>query len=637
MFSTFEKLVDPFPDEAPRAPPSGLFAFLWFFARPVWPLLAAMAVFTAAISVIEVSLFGFLGSIVDWFAETPKEALLAERGWQLALIGFVVVVALPGLQLLDGLVSFQALFGNFPMRFRYVMHRWLLGHSLGFFQDEFAGRVSQKLMQTALAVRETATKSIDVFLYVAVYFSGVVVLAAASDWKLALPFLGWLGLYAVMLRYFIPRLDRVAERQADARAEMTGRIVDAYANVQTVKLFAHTRREADYARASMAGFLATVYGQGRLVTLFVTCLQTLNSLLLFAVGAAGIALWTNDLVTVGAIAASVGLVLRIHGMSQWIMWEVSGLFENIGTIRDGMATLQIPHAITDRPEAPPLAVPTGEIRFEKVSFHYGKGGGVLREFDLAIRPGEKVGLVGRSGAGKSTILNLLMRFHDVEAGRILIDGTDIRDVPQESLREKIGMVTQDTSLLHRSIRDNVLYGRPDAGEAALMRAIERAEAGEFVGELRDRDGRTGLDAEVGERGVKLSGGQRQRIAIARVMLKDAPILLLDEATSALDSEIEAAIAENLYRLMEGKTVIAVAHRLSTIAALDRLVVLDKGAIVEQGSHAELVARGGLYAHLWSRQVGGFLAAGDGEESGESDAPTTGTGAKDEAPSMRAAE
>jgi len=614
MFSRFEKLVDAFPERELKAPPpSTLLAFIWFFVKPLWPLLLVMAVLSATISAIEVSLFAFLGNVVDWFGDTPPERFLEERGLQLVLMGVVILLVLPGVQLIDGLVNFQGVFGNFPMRFRYTMHRWLLGHSMSFFQDEFAGRVSQKLMQTALAIRETVVKGIDVFLYVAVYFGGVLVLVAASDWQMALPFVGWLLLYAVMLRVFVPRLDRVSEEQADARAEMTGRVVDAYSNVQTVKLFAHTRREADYARESMGGFLRTVYGQGRLITLFVVCLQTLNSLLLFAVGATGIALWANGLVTVGAIAAAVGLVLRIHGMSQWIMWEVSALFENIGTIRDGMATLKIPHAVVDKPQAKPLAVTKGEIRFDDVSFRYGGADQVLRDFDLTIRPGEKVGLVGRSGAGKSTILNLLMRFHDVEAGRITIDGTDIRDVPQDSLRREMGMVTQDTSLLHRSIRENILYGRPDADEAELLRAVERAEATDFIAELRDREGRGGLDAEVGERGVKLSGGQRQRIAIARVMLKDAPILLLDEATSALDSEVEAAIAENLYRLMEGKTVIAIAHRLSTIAALDRLVVLDRGAIVEEGTHAELVARGGLYASLWSRQVGGFLACGEEEE------------------------
>ena len=615
MFSLFERMVEPFPPRDLTTPPQGgLFRFVWFYAKPVWPLLVATAILTSLISIVEVSLFGFLGQIVDWFSGVSRETFMAENGLTLALMAAVVLVLLPGLVFLEGLVTFQGLAANFPMRFRWMVHRWMLGHSMGFYQDEFAGRISTKLMQTALAVRETVMKSIDVFLYVVVYFTGIVVLVAAADWKLVLPFAAWVAIYALILWYFIPRLDRVSQSQADARAEMTGRVVDAYANVATVKLFAHTRREADYAQRSMRGFLGTVYGQMRLVNLFYVSLYALNSLLLFAVGALSIWLWLGELVSVGAIAAAIGLVLRINGMSQWIMWEVSALFENIGTIRDGMATLQIPHAITDKPQAKPLAVPKGEIRFDKVSFHYGKGDGVLRDFDLTIRPGEKVGLVGRSGAGKSTILNLLMRFHDVEAGRVAIDGTDIRDVPQESLREKIGMVTQDTSLLHRSIRENVLYGRPDADEAALMRAIARAEAGDFIEDLRDRDGRTGLDAEVGERGVKLSGGQRQRIAIARVMLKDAPILLLDEATSALDSEVEAAIAQNLYRLMEGKTVIAVAHRLSTIAALDRLVVLDKGAIVEEGSHAELVARGGLYASLWSRQVGGFLPSAEDDQA-----------------------
>ncbi|MEC5322541.1 ABC transporter ATP-binding protein [Aurantimonas sp. A3-2-R12] len=607
MFSLFERMVEPFPDQELETPPGGgLARFVWFYAKPAWPLLLAMAVLTALISIVEVSLFGFLGQIVDWFSGVSRETFLAERGWALALMGFVVLVVLPGLVFLSGLVTFQALAGNFPMRFRWMVHRWLLGHSMSFFSDEFAGRISTKLMQTALAVRETVMKALDVLLYVAVYFTGVVVLVAAADWRLALPFLGWLALYALMLWYFVPRLGVIAERQAGARAEMTGRVVDAYSNIATVKLFAHTRREADFARASMHGFLTTVHGQMRLVNLFQLSLYLLNSLLLAAVGALAIRLWLAELVTVGAIAATIGLVLRINGMSQWIMWEVAALFENIGTIRDGMATFSRPQSILDRPQAPALAVPKGEIVFDQVSFNYGKGGGVLHNFDLRVRPGEKIGLVGRSGAGKSTILNLLLRFHDVEAGRILIDGQDISDVTQASLREQIGMVTQDTSLLHRSICDNIRYGRPDASEAELTRAVERAEVAGFIEELRDAEGRHGLDAEVGERGVKLSGGQRQRIAIARVMLKDAPILLLDEATSALDSEVEAAIAANLYRLMAGKTVIAVAHRLSTIAALDRLVVLDRGRIVEEGMHAELVDRDGLYAQLWARQAGGFL-------------------------------
>ena len=616
MFGFFERMVDPFPDTPVAAPPTrSLGAFVWHFAKPFWPQLLVLAITTAIFSFIEVSLFSFLGDIVDWFASSDPESFLADRTWDLVALGILILIVMPAIQLFDGLINFQSVFGNLPMRFRYQMHRWLLGHSVAFFQDEFAGRVSQKLMQTALAVREVIVKSIDVFLYVAVYFTGILLVVAASDWQMALPFIGWLGLYAVILRYFIPRLDRVSEAQADARAEMTGRVVDAYSNIQTVKLFAHTRREADYARSSMRIFLDPVYGQARLVTLFVTSLQTINSLLLFAVGALGIYLWTDGLVTAGAIAAALGLVLRIHGMSQWIMWEVSALFENIGTIRDGMATFEQPHQVVDKRKADPLPVEKGEIRFEKVTFHYGKEGGVLQDFDLTVKPGEKIGLVGRSGAGKSTILNILLRFHDVEGGRILIDGRDIAAVPQDELREKIGMVTQDTSLLHRSIRENILYGRPDASEEDVLRAVRDAKAEDFIAELIDRDGRSGLDAEVGERGVKLSGGQRQRIAIARVMLKDAPILLLDEATSALDSEVEAAISDNLYRLMENKTVIAVAHRLSTIAALDRLIVLDRGRIVEEGRHADLVAKGGLYAQLWERQAGGFLLPSEPDETG----------------------
>ncbi|KAB0679819.1 ABC transporter ATP-binding protein [Aureimonas leprariae] len=616
MFALFERLVEPFPKERIGSPPATFWRFVWFYARPLWPLFAWLAVLSAFIAVLEVSLFGFLGHIVDWLNGLDRATFLASQGWWLAGMALVVLLVLPGAIFVNGLILFQALFGNFPMRFRWMVHNWLLDQSLAFFQDEFAGRVATKMMQTALALRSAITKSIDVLLYVAVYFGGVLVLVAASDWQMVLPFLGWLALYAVLLRFFIPRLMAVAERQADARALMTGRIVDAYANIGTVKLFAHTRREAAFARDAMTSFLDPVYGQGRLINGFLISLTVLNALLLFSVGALGIALWLNGLVTVGAIAVSVGLVLRLNGMSQWVMWEISDLFENIGTIRDGAATFAQPIALTDRPGAKELAVAQGEVRFENVGFSYAtarphRGAGpVVEGFSLTIRPGEKVGLVGRSGAGKTTLFNLLLRFYDVQSGRILIDGQDIAGVTQGSLRSAIGMVTQDISLLHRSIRENVMYGRPEASDADLMRAVDRAEARDFIERLVDQEGRSGLDAEVGERGIKLSGGQRQRIAIARIMLKDAPILLLDEATSALDSEVEAAIQENLYRLMEGKTVIAIAHRLSTIASLDRLIVLDKGRIVEEGPHDQLLAADGLYAHLWRRQVGGFIDADD---------------------------
>lgn len=606
MLSIFEKLIKPFSLEEPVQPPQTLYGFCRYYTRGMEGYLVLMAVLSAMTAIMEVSLFAFLGKLVDWLGSSDPGTFLQEQGRQLFWWAMLVLVGMPLAVFLHSLVTFQSLAGNYPMTIRWKIHRYLLGQSLSFYQNEFAGRIATKVMQTSLAVREAVMKLLDVLLYITVYFGGIIFVVASSDFRLTAPLFVWLAVYILALYYFVPRLGVASQNQADARSDMTGRVVDAYTNITTVKLFSHSRREADYARQSMEPFLQTVHVQMRLVTGFVLCVWVLNALLIFAVTGLSIQYWMQGAVTAGAIAASVGLVLRLYGMSQWIMWEVAALFENIGTVQDGMNTISKSQMVQDAPDATPLKVTAGEIVFDRVSFHYGRGGGLIQNFTLIIKPGEKVGLVGRSGAGKSTLVNLLLRFHDVEDGRIFIDGQDISRVTQESLRKQIGMVTQDTSLLHRSVRDNILYGRPDAAEEAMLHAALQARAHEFIPELSDIKGRRGYDAHVGERGVKLSGGQRQRIAIARVLLKDAPVLILDEATSALDSEVEAAIRENLNTLMRGKTVIAIAHRLSTIAAMDRLVVMDQGRIVEEGTHTALVARKGLYAQLWAHQSGGFL-------------------------------
>ncbi len=606
MFSWFERRIDPYPRGEPELPPKGLLGFCLFYSRGAKRWLIAMAVLGAAIAVGEITLFGFMGSLVDWLSSADKTTFLQTEGWKLAGMAAFLLVLLPLLQLIDTQIIHQTLLGNFPQRIRWMAHRYLLRQSMSYFQDEFAGRIGAKLMQTALAVREVVMKLLDVTVFVVVYFVGAVVLAAMSDLWLAVPFIVWLVFYIALLSYYIPRLGKISEKQADARSLMTGRIVDSYTNIATVKLFSHSNREESYAHEAMDEFMGTVHGQMRMVTILNVAITFSNCVLLAAVCSIGIAQWLNGSMSPGAVAVAASLVLRFQGMSQWVMWEMSALFENIGIVRDGINSISLPRVVADKPDARPLGPVKGDIRFDAVDFHYGKQSGVIEALDLRIKAGEKIGLVGRSGAGKSTIVNLLLRFYDREGGVISIDGTDIASVQQDSLRAQIGVVTQDTSLLHRSVRDNILYGRPDATEEEMRAAARLAEADSFIETLVDPKGRTGFDAHVGERGVKLSGGQRQRIAIARVLLKNAPILVLDEATSALDSEVEAAIQSQLERLMQGKTVIAIAHRLSTIAAMDRLVVLDKGKIVEEGTHAQLLALGGHYARLWNRQSGGFL-------------------------------
>ena len=609
MFSLFERLVHPYPDAVPAPPPRGFLPFVWACSRGLRGYIGAMTLFTAATGVFEALLFAMLGRIVDWLGAVEPTRLWTDQRHNLLLL----VAVLLGSTLLIALQSIykhQTLAGNFPMLLRWNFHRLMLSQSMHFYQDEFAGRIATKVMQTALAVRDVWMILGDILVFVVIYFVTMVVVVGGFNAWLLLPFLGWVLLYVVVMYFFVPRLSRTARDQADARSLMTGRITDAYTNIATVKLFSHAGREASHARSAMQDFMTTVHAQMRLVTGFEVMNHLLGITLILCTAGVALALWIQGQLGVGAVAAATAMALRLNGISHWVMWEMASLFEHVGTVQDGMNTLSRPHAVQDRADAVPLVVSRGEVRFEQVGFGYGGTSKIIDGLSLHIRPGEKIGLVGRSGAGKSTIVNLLLRFYDLESGRILIDGQDISHTTQDSLRAQVGMVTQDTSLLHRSVRDNILYGRPQASDAEMEAAARRAEAFDFIQGLVDKAGRRAFDAHVGERGVKLSGGQRQRIAIARVMLKDAPILLLDEATSALDSEVEVAIQASLDRLMQGKTVVAIAHRLSTIAAMDRLIVLDQGRIVEQGDHRNLLAQGGLYARLWAHQSGGFL----GEEA-----------------------
>ncbi len=608
MLKWLANLSDPFVEAPVIRPPEGLLAFYRYFIAPVRGLLAAIIIVSLIASLSELALFVFLGQLVDLTTEaTSPASFFSDHAWLLAGMAVVVLVIRPASVLLSRGLTSVAFVPSLTALVRWRSYRYVLRQSLSFFQNDFAGRVAQKVMQSGPALRESVVNVVEGVWTLIIYLVGILILFAGLDLWLIVPVLFWVAAYAVTIVRLVPPVRERSQALAEANSGLSGRIVDGYTNIQAVKLFAHAEREDAFA---YDGFVRQVGAFRRLagaILLMMTSLSIINSLLIFAVAGLALWLWSTGAISVGSIAMASALVIRLNQMSAWILRTITSLFENIGTLQNAIETISRPSEVIDRPAARNLVVKDGAIRFESIRFHYGRDdGGVIEDLSLDVAPGEKVGLVGRSGAGKSTLVNLLLRLYDLEGGRILIDGHDIADVTQESLRSQIGMVTQDTALLHRSVRDNIRYGRPQATEEEIVAAARHAHAHDFIGDLRDLGGRTGYDAQVGERGVKLSGGQRQRVAIARLLLKDAPILVLDEATSALDSEVEAAIQEQLYGLMAGRTVIAIAHRLSTIAVLDRLIVMDEGGIVETGTHEELLRRGGLYATLWHRQSGGFL-------------------------------
>lgn len=606
LYRRFEQLIDIFRDAPTASPPDRVWPFYVYYLKQVWPSFAALLVIGLFASLIEVALFSYLSRIIDLAQGTPNPNFFSDHALELTWMLVVALVLRPIFFALHDLLVHQTLSPGMTSMIRWQNHSYVLKQSLNFFQNDFAGRIAQRIMQTGNSLRDSAVQAVDALWHVVIYAISSLVLFAEADWRLMIPLLTWIVAYIGALYYFVPRVKERSVEASDARSKLMGRIVDGYTNIATLKLFAHTNFEQHYAKEAIEEQTVKAQMAGRVVTSMDVAITTMNGLLIVGTTALALWLWTQSLITVGAIALATGLVIRIVNMSGWIMWVVTGIFENIGMVQDGLRTISQPVSVTDREQAKPLAVASGEVRFEHVDFHYGKKRGIIGDLNLTIKPGEKIGLIGPSGAGKSTLVNLLLRLYDVEGGRILIDGQNIAEVGQESLRARIGMITQDTSLLHRSIRDNLLYGKPDATDAELWEAVHKARADEFIPLLSDAEGRSGFDAHVGERGVKLSGGQRQRIAIARVLLKDAPILIMDEATSALDSEVEAAIQESLETLMQGKTAIAIAHRLSTIARMDRLVVLENGKIAESGTHAELLAHRGLYARLWAHQTGGFV-------------------------------
>ncbi len=607
MFAWFEQLIRPFAEHPVERPPADTLGFYRYFLKPIrWVLLLTLVVSLCG-AIAEMALFVFVGQLVDMMAESDRETFFQDHFGALLAMAIVVLVLRPVLGVAArGFVNLTLAPGLTSL-VRWRTYRYVLRQSLGFFHDDFAGRIAQKVMQTGMAVRESAVNVVDGVWFLLIYLVGTIWLFADLDWRLVVPMLFWTAGYLATIVLLVPLVRKRSSAVAEANSMLSGRIVDSYTNIQSVKLFASIQREDAFTLEGFRRQYAAMCGLMRWIVVMTASLMGLNSLMIFFVCGLALWLWSVGAISMGAVALAGGLVIRLNQMSGWILRTITSLFENIGTVQNGIQTLARSMSVVDRPDARPLTVSKGEIRFEDVGFHYGRDDGVIDSLTLTIRPGEKVGIVGRSGAGKSTLINVLLRFYDLESGRILIDGQDIAAVTQESLRASIGVVTQDTSLLHRTVLDNVLYGRPEADMDEVEDAIQRAHADGFIPELRDRSGASGLDALVGERGVKLSGGQRQRIAIARVLLKDAPILVLDEATSALDSEVEAAIQQQLNELMTGKTVMAIAHRLSTIAAMDRLVVMDEGRIIEQGTHAALLEADGLYAQLWKRQSGGFLA------------------------------
>ncbi len=606
MFRFFENLVDPYCDysESDR-PPTRLWPFMRLYSVPFKSVFILAALMSVVVASIEVGLIYYMGRVVDLLSGDPAE-VWQTYGWELITLALFILLVRPALQLFDVLLLNNTILPNFGTLIRWRAHKHVLRQSVGWFENDFAGRIANRIMQTPPAAGEAVFQVFDAITFSLAYMAGAAVLLWAADPRLILPLLVWLFLYGLLIAWTVKRVGPASKEASDARSTVTGRVVDSYSNIHSVKMFAHHNRELTFAKEAIEKSRQTFQVEMRIYTIMDASLVTLNGLLIVGVVGWGIALWMQGSASVGIVAAATALTLRLNAMTGWIMWALTSFFRQLGVVAEGMETIAQPIDLVDAANAAPLRLSQGKIELQNLSHHYGRGAGGLDRISLDIKPGEKIGLIGRSGAGKSTLVKLLLRFYDAESGQILIDGQDIRGVTQDSLRSNIGMVQQDSSLLHRSVRDNLLYGRPEATEEQMIAAAKQAEAHDFILDLEDPQGRTGYDAHVGERGVKLSGGQRQRVTLARVILKDAPILLLDEATSALDSEVEAAIQGTLYGMMEGKTVIAIAHRLSTIAQMDRILVLDGGHIVEEGSHQQLLEAKGLYAQFWARQSGGFL-------------------------------